>query len=128
NYMRNTGRPDELVDLVEKYTKAQGLYRTDETPDPIFTDVVELDLGTVQPSLAGPKRPQDRILLSNMKEQYRKTLLAPVGPQGIGLKEDELGKTAVVKNGSETEIGHGAVVIAAITSCTNTSNPYVMIG
>ena len=128
NYMRQTGRPDELVELVETYTKAQGLFRTDDMADPEFTDVVELDLGTVQPSLAGPKRPQDRITLSDMKDQYRKTLLAPVGPQGIGLEEDELGKTAVIKNGTETEIGHGAVVIAAITSCTNTSNPYVMLG
>jgi aconitate hydratase len=128
NYMRQTGRPDELVELVETYTKAQGLFRTDDMADPEFTDVVELDLGTVQPSLAGPKRPQDRITLSDMKEQYRKTLLAPVGPQGIGLDEADLGKTAVIQNGTETEIGHGAVVIAAITSCTNTSNPYVMLG
>ena len=128
NYMRQTGRPDELVDLVEKYTKAQGLFRTDDMADPEFTDVVELDLSTVQPSLAGPKRPQDRITLADMKEQYTKTLLAPVGPKGIGLQESELDKTAVVKNGTETEIGHGAVVIAAITSCTNTSNPYVMMG
>ena len=128
NYMRNTGRPDELVDLVEKYTKAQGLFRTDDMPDPEFTEVVELDLGTVQPSLAGPKRPQDRITLSDMKAQYRESLLAPVGPQGIGLKEEELGRTAVVSNGRDVEIGHGAVVIAAITSCTNTSNPSVMLG
>jgi aconitate hydratase len=128
NYLRQTGRPDELVDLVEKYSKAQGLFRTDDTPDPEFADVVELDLGTVLPSLAGPKRPQDRILLSDMKTRYRETLLAPVGPQGIGLQEAELGRTAVVTNGHETEIGHGAVVIAAITSCTNTSNPYVMLG
>ena len=128
NYMHSTGRPDELVDLVEKYTKAQGLYRTDDMPDPEFTDVVALDLGTVLPSLAGPKRPQDRILLSNMKRKYRESLLAPVGPQGIGLQEDELNRTAVVSNGHEVEIGHGAVVIAAITSCTNTSNPSVMLG
>ena len=128
NYMRSTGRPDELVDLVEKYTKAQGLYRTDDMPDPEFTDVVALDLGTVLPSLAGPKRPQDRILLSNMKRKYRESLLAPVGPQGIGLQEDELNRTAVVSNGHDVEIGHGAVVIAAITSCTNTSNPSVMLG
>ncbi|MCL4267094.1 MAG: aconitate hydratase AcnA [Anaerolineae bacterium] len=127
-YLRQTGRPSELVDLVEKYTKAQGLFRTDETPDPDFTEVVELDLGTVLPSLAGPKRPQDRILLSEMKEKFEKTLLSPAGPQGIGLREEELGRTAVVRNGHETEIGHGAVVIAAITSCTNTSNPYVMLG
>lgn len=128
NYMRNTGRPDELVDLVEKYTKAQGLFRTDDMADPEFTDVVELDLSTVQPSLAGPKRPQDRITLADMKSEYRETLLRPVGPQGLGLKEEQLNNTAVVKNGHETEIGHGAVVIAAITSCTNTSNPTVMLG
>ncbi len=128
NYMRNTGRPPELVALVEQYCKAQGLFRTDDMPDPDFTDVVELDLSTVQPSLAGPKRPQDRIVLSDMKQKYRETLLAPVGPQGIGLPEERLGQTAVVSNGSDTEIGHGAVVIAAITSCTNTSNPSVMIG
>ncbi|MAT98750.1 MAG: aconitate hydratase AcnA [Anaerolineaceae bacterium] len=128
NYMRSTGRPDELVDLVEKYAKAQGLFRTDDLPDPEFTDVVELDLGTVLPSLAGPKRPQDRIILSDMKSKYRESLLAPVGPQGLGLKEEELTRTATVSNGHEVEIGHGAVVIAAITSCTNTSNPSVMLG
>jgi len=128
NYMRNTGRPEELVALVETYTKAQGLFRTDDMPDPLYTDTVELDLGTVEPSLAGPKRPQDRIALSDMKAQYKKTLLAPLGPQGLGLKEDDLGRTAVVSNGNTTEIGHGAVVIAAITSCTNTSNPSVMVG
>jgi aconitate hydratase len=127
-YLRQTGRPSDLIDLVEKYSKAQGLFRTDATPDPDFTDVVELDLGTVLPSLAGPKRPQDRILVSEMKEKYTKTLLSPAGPQGMGLREEELGRTAVVRNGHETEIGHGAVVIAAITSCTNTSNPYVMLG
>ncbi|MCB8991709.1 MAG: aconitate hydratase AcnA [Ardenticatenaceae bacterium] len=133
NYMRSTGRPAELLQLVEAYTKAQGLFRTDDMPDPLYTDVVTLDLGTVEPSLAGPKRPQDRITLANMKAQYRETLLTPQGPKGIGLKEEELGRTAVVggdsaTNGHETEIGHGAVVIAAITSCTNTSNPSVMLG
>ncbi|MCP4419618.1 MAG: aconitate hydratase AcnA [Chloroflexi bacterium] len=128
NYLRGTGRPDELVDLVEKYSKAQGLFRSDDMPDPQFTDVVELDLGSVLPSLAGPKRPQDRITLADMKSEYRKSLLAPVGPQGIGLKEDELSRTATVSNGHDVEIGHGAVVIAAITSCTNTSNPSVMLG
>jgi aconitate hydratase len=133
NYMRSTGRPAELIDLVEKYCRAQGLFRSDETPDPIFTDVVELDLGTVEPSLAGPKRPQDRISLAQMKEKYQQTLLAPAGPQGIGLKAEDLGRTAVVANavvpnGHHVEIGHGSVVIAAITSCTNTSNPSVMLG
>ncbi|MFN2205293.1 MAG: aconitate hydratase AcnA, partial [Candidatus Promineifilaceae bacterium] len=127
-YMRDTGRPEELIQLVETYTKAQGLFRTDDMQDPDYTDVVELDLDSVEPSLAGPKRPQDRIALSDMKETYQKTLLAPAGPQGIGLQADELGRTAVVSNGQDTEIGHGAVVIAAITSCTNTSNPSVMLG
>ncbi len=131
NYLRNTGRSEEQVKLVETYTKAQGLFRTDDMVDPLYTDTVELDLGTVQTSLAGPKRPQDRILLVDMKEQYTKTLLAPVGPMGVGLAEEDLGKTAVVAatNGTPaTEISHGSVVIAAITSCTNTSNPTVMVG
>ncbi len=126
-YLRNTGRPDELVELVEKYSKAQGLFRTDDTADPDYTDVVYLDLKTVVPSLAGPKRPQDRIALADMKSAYRQTLLAPVGPQGIGLEEGDLSRTAVISNGQDVEIGHGAVVIAAITSCTNTSNPSVML-
>ncbi|MBK8986113.1 MAG: aconitate hydratase AcnA [Chloroflexi bacterium] len=129
NYLRSTGRSEELVQLVETYTKAQGLFRTDDMPDPIYTDTLELDLGTVEPSLAGPKRPQDRITLADMKQQYRETLLAPMGPKGLGLKEEDLDRTAVVaNNGRTTTIGHGAVVIAAITSCTNTSNPSVMIG
>jgi aconitate hydratase len=127
-YMRGTGRPEELIQLVETYTKAQGLFRTDDMQDPEYTDVVDLNLASVEPSLAGPKRPQDRIALSDMKKTYRKTLLAPVGPQGIGLQADELGRTAVVSNGPDTVISHGAVVIAAITSCTNTSNPSVMVG
>ncbi len=128
NYMRNTGRPADLVDLVERYTKEQGLFRTDSTPDPDFTDVVELDLSTIEPSLAGPKLPQDRISLKHMKETFRQNLVAPVGPRGFGLDETDLSRTAEIANGQTTEIGHGAVVIAAITSCTNTSNPSVMIG
>ena len=128
NYLRNTGRPAELVDLVERYTKEQGLFRTDATPDPLFTDVVELDLATIEPSLAGPKLPQDRVSLKNMKTTFRQQLLAPVGPRGFGLSEDDLARTAQVENGETTEITHGAVVIAAITSCTNTSNPSVMLG
>ncbi len=127
NYMRQTGRSDEQIALVEQYARLQGLFRSDDTPDPEFTDVVELDLSSIQPSLAGPKRPQDRITLADMKKEYRKSLLAPVGPRGIGLKEEELSRKAVISNGSDVEIGHGAVVIAAITSCTNTSNPSVML-
>jgi len=127
-YLRSTGRSEDQVQLVESYARAQGLFRTDDAIEPSYTDVVVLDLGSVEPSLAGPKRPQDRITLSEMKETYRETLLAPVGPQGIGLAPDELHRTAVVSNGHEVTIGHGAVVIAAITSCTNTSNPSVMLG
>jgi len=127
NYMRSTGRPAELVDLVEKYARAQGLFRTDDMPDPVYTETLALDLGTIEPSLAGPKRPQDRVKVADLKTAYRKALLAPTGPQGLGLKEADLGRTAVVSNGHQTEIGHGAVVIAAITSCTNTSNPSVML-
>jgi aconitate hydratase len=127
-YMRSTGRTEDQIDLVESYTKAQDLFRTDDMLDPEYTDVVHLDLATVEPSLAGPKRPQDRIPLSEMKETYQKTLLAPVGPQGIGLQPDELTRTAVVSNGQDITLGHGALVIAAITSCTNTSNPSVMLG
>ena len=128
NYMRNTGRPAELVDLVERYSKEQGLFRSDDTPDPLFTDVVELDLATIEPSLAGPKLPQDRVSLKNMKTTFRQQLLAPVGPRGFGLSEEDLARKAEVVNGETTEITHGAVVIAAITSCTNTSNPSVMLG
>ncbi len=127
-YLERTGRPSELVQLVERYSKEQGLFRTDETPDPEFNDTLELDLSTVQPSLAGPQRPQDRIVLDEMKQAFRKALTSPVGPQGYDLREDSLSRTATVKNnGHSAEISHGAVVIAAITSCTNTSNPSVMV-
>jgi aconitate hydratase len=128
NYLRATGRSKEDVELVERYCKEQGLFRTDATPAPVFTKTVSLDLGTVEPSLAGPKRPQDRVPLALMKETWHKALRAPVAERGFGLNEDALGKKATVKsNGHSSEIGHGAVVIASITSCTNTSNPSVMI-
>lgn len=127
-YLERTGRPSELVQLVERYSKEQGLFRTDDTPDPEFNDTLELDLSTVRPSLAGPQRPQDRIVLDEMKSAFRKALISPVGPQGYDLKESALNRTAMVRNnGHSAEIGHGAVVIAAITSCTNTSNPSVMV-
>ncbi len=129
DYLRLTGRPDELVELTEAYAKAQGLFRTSETPDPEFTRTLSLDLSTVQPALAGPKRPQDRIDLSDLGPTYEQTLLAPVGPKGIGLEKKDLERTAkLTLEGEDFEIGHGAVVIAAITSCTNTSNPSVMLG
>ncbi len=128
-YMRLTGRPEELIDLTERYYKEQGLFRTENTPDPVFTDWMELDLGTVEPSLAGPKRPHDRVPLSKAGAAFRKSLTEPVGPSGFGLKEDDLGRKATVElNGKGGEVTHGDVVIAAITSCTNTSNPSVMLG
>jgi aconitate hydratase len=129
SYMERTGRDPEQIELVERYTKEQGLFRTDDTPDPRFNSTLELDLSTVEPSLAGPLRPQDRVLLSDMKDTFQKTLRAPVGPQGFEISDDNLENTATVKdNGSTSEITHGSVVIAAITSCTNTSNPSVMVG
>jgi aconitate hydratase len=128
DFLRRTGRPSELVKLVEKYTKSQGLYRYDDSPDPHFSDVVTLDLSTVEPSLAGPNRPQDRIGLSRMKSAFKDALRKPVERRGFNLPESDLGrKEKVSLNGSTAEIGHGSVVIAAITSCTNTSNPSVMI-
>ena len=128
NYLRKTGRSAAQVDLVERYTKEQGLFRAAASPDPAFSDTLELDLGSVEASLAGPKRPQDRVPLAQMKEGFRRSLTAPVKERGFGLAEVDLGRTASVDYRGENVIGHGAVVIAAITSCTNTSNPSVMLG
>jgi aconitate hydratase len=128
-YLRMTGRPDELVQLVERYNKEQGLFRTDETEDPFFTDTLSLDLSSVEVSLAGPKRPQDRVPLTEMKSSFQQALRAPAGIKGFGLHDEGLDRTALVRdNGSSVPITHGAVAIAAITSCTNTSNPSVMVG
>jgi aconitate hydratase len=128
-YLRRTGRPAAVVDLVERYCKEQGLFRTDGLPDPVFSDTLSLDLDSVEPSLAGPKRPQDRVPLAKMKSSFHAALVAPVKERGFGLAGDEVKRTAAVESeGGATEIGHGAVVIAAITSCTNTSNPSVMLG
>ncbi|MCC6292809.1 MAG: aconitate hydratase AcnA [Bryobacterales bacterium] len=114
DYLRLTNRPEALVTLVEAYAKEQGLFRTDSTPDPVFTDTLELDLSTVVPSLAGPKRPQDRINLPDMKSSFLSGLSAAP-------------KSTTAKNGVEVPLRDGSVVIAAITSCTNTSNPSVMV-
>ena len=128
-YLRRTGRSPAEVDLVERYTKEQGLFRTEATPDPVFSDTLELDLSSVEPSLAGPKRPQDRVALAQMKTAFRQALTAPVKDRGFGLAEGDLSRQAPVEvNGQKAALGHGAVVIAAITSCTNTSNPSVMLG
>ena len=120
-YLRFTGRDERLVRLVEAYCKAQGLFRTDETPDPVFSETLELDLGDVEPSIAGPRRPQDRVPLRLAKADWEKNLAAMVPPE-------KRSATAAVRNGTSFELRHGSVVIAAITSCTNTSNPEVMLG
>jgi aconitate hydratase len=156
-YLRLSGRSEEHVALVEAYTKAQGLFRTDETPDPVFTDTIELDLSTVEPSLAGPRRPQDRVPLSKASTMFRDALAIDLeklaSPAGVAADrkatavsaEPELAKALMRKedeggsqpqfgdgqqctcNGKTFRLNHGAVVIAAITSCTNTSNPSVML-
>ncbi len=128
-FLRRTGRPDDVIALAEAYTKANDLFRTDDTPDPEYLDVVELDLSTVQPALAGPKRPQDRIELGSMKSAFREALTAPVGPSGFGLDASQVDAVAAVttRDGRAAELRHGDVMIAAITSCTNTSNPSVML-
>ena len=130
-YLRRTGRTPAEVDLVEKYFKAQGLFREDSAPIPKFSDTLSLDLGTVAPCLAGPKRPQDRVPMADVKNTLRKSLRAPIAERGFALDDAALSNKGTVKGSganSATEIGHGAVVIAAITSCTNTSNPSVMLG
>jgi aconitate hydratase len=149
-YLRDTGRDAALVSLVERYTKEQGIFRTDDTPDPQFNSLLELDLATIEPSLAGPRRPQDRVALSGVRENFRTSFQEQImgtGPEAngksIGRFENEGGNaketepegrnwhphTATISiQDEEVEIGDGSVVIAAITSCTNTSNPSVMIG
>ena len=127
-YLRRTGRTKDEVELVERYTKEQGIFRTDDSPTPKYTKTLSLDISTIEPSLAGPKRPQDRIPLAEMKTAFQSALRAPVGERGLALDEDACQRTAqVATNGGSTVITHGAVVIAAITSCTNTSNPSVML-
>ena len=122
-YLSFSGRDPERVALVEAYAKAQGLWREDDTPDPIFTDTLALDLATVEPSLAGPKRPQDRVLLSQLAQQFTTADF----PSFSGLTA-YAEKRSVPVAGTDYELTDGAVAIAAITSCTNTSNPSVMIG
>jgi aconitate hydratase len=129
NYLRRTGRTDEEVQLVERYTKEQGLFRTDSGPEPKFTKTLSLDLSTIEPCLAGPKRPQDRVTLADMKTSFEQSLQAPINQRGFALEGSALSRTCEFKSdGSTATLGHGAVVIAAITSCTNTSNPSVMLG
>ncbi len=153
NYLRFTGRSESQVKLVETYCKEQGIFHSKETPAPQFSDTLELDLSSVQPSIAGPKRPQDRVLLSKSKLSFRTSLIELLESKGVKLNKEEAQRwiakaedprekrggvvldgvdtfpknVSVGKNGSEFQITHGSVVIAAITSCTNTSNPSVMV-
>jgi aconitate hydratase len=129
-YLRGTGREDDQIALVEAYYKAQGMFRTDTTPDPVFSTTMELDLSTVVPSLAGPKRPQDRIELTSMKQDFNNIIRTPIDKGGYGLSEEKINASIEIKqkNNKPEQLKTGAVVIAAITSCTNTSNPSVMLG
>ncbi len=120
-YLKATARKPGRVALVEKYAKAQGIYRTKKSPEPVFTDTLSLDLSTVEPSLAGPRRPQDRVGLGNVANEFASALMDT-------FKKGDDANRRVKVDGTEYTIGHGDVVIAAITSCTNTSNPNVMIG
>ncbi len=126
-YLRATGRSSSQLELIEAYCKAQGLFRTDATPPPRFTEVLQLDLRTVEPSLAGPRRPQDRTSLKALKNSFRQALTRPVKEGGFGLAEEATQAKVSLLDG-KAELTHGSVVIAAITSCTNTSNPSVMLG
>jgi aconitate hydratase len=121
-FLQRTGRTADEVDLVERYYKEQGMFRTADSPEPRFSSTNGLDMSTVKPSLAGPKRPQDRILLSDMKQQWQKDLSDTFG------RKQPVDPITVKLNGNSSQITDGSVVIAAITSCTNTSNPSVMIG
>ncbi len=126
-YLRLTNRADEAA-LVEAYCKAQGLFRVDGAAPPVFSDTIELDLAHVEPSVAGPKRPQDRVALKDVKKSFHALLTAPVKERGYGLSAAEVANTATLtRDGHTSALGHGAVLIAAITSCTNTSNPSVML-
>ncbi|MFS8640581.1 MAG: aconitate hydratase AcnA, partial [Symbiobacteriaceae bacterium] len=115
-YLLQTGRDEKHVEMVRRYLQEQGLFRTDSTPDPEFSDTLELDLSTVEPSLAGPRRPQDRVLLSGVRTVFHKNF------------DEQIQKGGGVAVATKTGVQHGSVVIAAITSCTNTSNPAVMVG
>jgi aconitate hydratase len=127
-YMRLTGRSEEVIARTEAYMRAQGLFHESGMPEPEYTDTLELDLASVVPSLAGPKRPQDRVALSDMKSVFESALIAPVKERGYELSPEALTREATFgTNGGTQKMKHGAVVIAAITSCTNTSNPSVLI-
>ncbi|MCI1882157.1 MAG: aconitate hydratase AcnA [Sporolactobacillus sp.] len=130
DYLRLTGRPEERIRLVEDYCRANHLFLTPDAPEPKFTKVVDLDLSDVRPSVSGPKRPQDRIPLTEIKDEFAASLTRPSGNHGFGFDASELNKSSEVHYSDQQTVPlkTGAIVIAAITSCTNTSNPSVMIG
>ena len=131
NYLRLTGRPEEQIALVEKYCKENNFWYSADMKDPEYTETVEINLSELESSLAGPKRPQDRIALGDMQEKFVTAVTAPAGNQGLGLDKSEFDKEVEITNpttGEKSVMKTGAVAIAAITSCTNTSNPYVMLG
>ncbi|WP_404459352.1 aconitate hydratase AcnA [Oceanobacillus kapialis] len=130
NYLRLTGRSEEQIKLVETYCKANDLWYSSDQKDPEYTELVEINLSELEPNLSGPKRPQDLISLSNMKKEFNKAVTAPAGNQGFGFDKKEFDKEVTVNhpNGNSSVMKTGALAIAAITSCTNTSNPYVMLG
>lgn len=130
DYLRLTGREEEHVQLVEKYLKENNMFFTPENEEPVYTDVVEINLSEIEANLSGPKRPQDLIPLSNMQKAFQEAVSAPAGNQGFGLEKSELDREVSfqLSNGESVTMKTGAVAIAAITSCTNTSNPYVMLG
>ncbi|PIK31972.1 aconitate hydratase AcnA [Bacillus siamensis] len=130
SYMRLTGREEEQIDVVEAYCRNNGLFYTPDAEEPIFTDIVEIDLSKIEANLSGPKRPQDLIPLSVMQETFKKHLVSPAGNQGFGMDAAEEDKEISFKlnSGEDAVMKTGAIAIAAITSCTNTSNPFVLIG
>ncbi|HNR99154.1 MAG TPA: aconitate hydratase AcnA [Planctomycetota bacterium] len=127
-YLRLTGRPPAQVALVEAYTRAQGLFRAGDAPDPDYSDVLRIELGRIEPCVAGPKRPQDRVALRDMPAAFAAALRAPREARGFALAGADLDRSALCAcGGGAHRLRHGAVVIAAITSCTNTSNPALML-
>ena len=127
DYLISSGRGHATVEDIRRYLMANSLFRAETSPVPKFTSSLKLDLSTVEPSMAGPKRPQDRVQLNGMREHWRNSLTAPLGHSGHGVDPADTSKTQILSD-RESSLSHGSVVIAAITSCTNTSNPSVMVG
>ena len=127
DYLKMTGRTEEEIDLVERYAREQGLFREPDSPEPVFTDTLELDCGVIESSLAGPKRPQDRVSLANMKKEFHAGMARSVKERGFEVPPGDRATKVKLAEGDQPEIGHGVLTIAAITSCTNTSDPNVLV-